>query len=497
MTWVRTGFGSLLLAAASVGSALAQRAGTVELGVFGRFTSFDHDLNFRDRLGIGARVGAFVASNLAVEGDGSYTSTQGQGKDLIRSIPLHARLVYHAPIGERYALLIGAGYTRNLFRKDYRETRSGVGGVLGVRFARGPFALRLEATGDYIPTAESNFLPPQEPGVNQAKSNWHWSGQAGGSYRIGGRRNGDRDRDRDGVRDSADQCPNTPVGDAVASNGCSLPKDGDGDGVIDRADRCPHTPAGDKVDVNGCSIPKDSDGDGVFDAADRCPNTPQGDEVDGRGCSLPRDRDNDGVPDPQDRCPNSPAGEAVDATGCLRDGDHDGVSDTIDRCPATSPGDRVDAGGCALPKDGDGDGVIDDNDRCPNTPAGAKVDAVGCELVFETGRGLVLEGVNFETGKAAILPASEAILDRVAQSLLANPAAKVEIGGHTDSRGARTANLNLSETRAAAVKAYLVRKGVDADRLATRGYGPDQPIGDNGTPQGRAQNRRVELKRTN
>jgi OOP family OmpA-OmpF porin len=94
------------------------------------------------------------------------------------------------------------------------------------------------------------------------------------------------DDDRDGVGNSIDECPNTPLGVAVDKVGC--PIDSDGDGVPDYLDKCPDTPVGVKVDEMGCPIPDiDSDGDGVFDLKDRCPDTPKGIEVDEAGCPIP------------------------------------------------------------------------------------------------------------------------------------------------------------------------------------------------------------------
>jgi outer membrane protein OmpA-like peptidoglycan-associated protein len=293
------------------------------------------------------------------------------------------------------------------------------------------------------------------------------------------------------VKNSLDQCPNTPPGEAVDANGCSLPKDADGDGVTDTLDRCPDTPAGTPVDATGC--PKDSDGDGVTDLSDKCPNTPAGTAVDASGC--PKDSDKDGVLDGVDKCPNTPAGTPVDATGCPKDSDGDGVTDLLDKCPNTPAGIGVDASGC--PFDSDGDGVIDSSDKCPNTPAGTKVDAVGCPALFGGGATLVLEGVYFATGKAILKPESQATLDRVAESLKGNPEVTVEIGGHTDNTGSKATNRRLSAARANAVRDFLISKGVDAGRLTAQGYGPDKPVADNKTVAGRAANRRVELTKTN
>lgn len=461
---VRVGLLTGVLALAGAVPVLAQQAGTVEIGAFGRYTKFESKLNFDNRLGVGGRVGVFVVRNLALEGDVTYTRTKSETGLELRHTPVHARLIYNVPVGERAAFLVGAGYVRNIFRANYRETEDGIGGLLGVRFGLSDMlALRLDATGDYIWEAESRFAPTQVPGIERKKSNFHLGGQAGLSLLLGGKRDGDSDGD--GVKNSVDACPGTPAGDAVDARGCSLPKDADGDGVLDANDRCANTPAGDKVDARGCTLPKDADGDGVVDANDKCPNTPAGTAVDANGCPRVTDTDRDGVSDDRDLCPDTPAGTKVDRFGCAMDAD--------------------------------GDGVTDDRDQCPATIAGLTVDPKGCPSAFQVGTPLVLVGVNFQTGKAVILPVSQGVLDQVAQSLVDNPDVNVEVGGHTDSQGSEAANLRLSQARADAVRQYLIGKGVAAARITAKGYGEGSPVADNTTAAGRAANRRVELNRTN
>lgn len=269
------------------------------------------------------------------------------------------------------------------------------------------------------------------------------------------------------------------------------PKDSDRDGVRDSRDKCPDTPMGATVDEHGC--PKDSDGDGVLDGIDACPDTPHGWPVDARGCPL--DTDGDGVPDGKDRCPDTPRGARVDADGCPIDSDGDGVYDGIDTCPDTPKGCKVDAKGCPL--DSDGDGVIDCSDKCPGTPRGVKVDADGCPpkaAVFpENKKELILEGVHFETDKWDITPGSMETLDRVAASLKDWPDVRVELQGHTDSSGGAAHNLQLSEKRANAVRDYLISKGVAESQVTAKGYGETQPIADNTTKEGKAQNRRTAM----
>jgi outer membrane protein OmpA-like peptidoglycan-associated protein len=109
---------------------------------------------------------------------------------------------------------------------------------------------------------------------------------------------------------------------------------------------------------------------------------------------------------------------------------------------------------------------------------------------------LTLRGVNFELGKSVLLPVSRDILTEVARSLVANPDVRVEVAGHTDSTGSRAVNERLSLARAEAVKAFLVENGVAADRMTVQGYASTQPVASNRTASGRAQNRRVELRRT-
>ncbi|HLT92309.1 MAG TPA: OmpA family protein [Woeseiaceae bacterium] len=236
----------------------------------------------------------------------------------------------------------------------------------------------------------------------------------------------------------------------------------------------------------GRAEPPDSDGDGVADPNDRCPGTPAGTPVDGFGCE--RDSDGDGVGDTRDRCPNTPAGMAVDADGCPPDSDGDGVRDDADRCPNTPRGARVDAQGCEL--DSDGDGVVDRLDRCPDTRAGARVDVRGCEIREQ----IELPGVNFETNSDRLVAGTEAALDDAAATLKRYPDIYVEVAGHTDSDGAAEYNEGLSLRRALTVRDYLVRQGVEAERLSVRGYGESQPIADNSTPEGKARNRRVVLR---
>lgn len=240
----------------------------------------------------------------------------------------------------------------------------------------------------------------------------------------------------------------------------------------------------------GPATPKwvDTDGDGVEDGSDNCPNTPAGARVDAWGCEL--DSDGDGVKDSVDQCPGTPRGVPVDANGCPNDSDGDGVSDDMDECPGTPAGQPVDAKGCEL--DDDGDGVVNRLDECPGTPAGAQVDIKGCEIKEE----ITLEGVNFQSNSDVLVPGAESILNDAAATLRMNPSINVEVAGHTDSDGAADYNEGLSARRAQTVHDFLASNGVSVDRMTVRGYGESQPIADNSSSAGKAQNRRVVLRIT-
>ena len=168
------------------------------------------------------------------------------------------------------------------------------------------------------------------------------------------------------------------------------------------------------------------------------------------------------------------------------------------------------------PKDDDQDGVFNDIDKCPESPAGSVVDETGCpppppppppktcktpgpgEKISlagcGTGDNIVLRGVNFDTNKATLTRNAKVLLDDVASELNQYQDIKVQVGGHTDSRGSAALNDGLSKRRAASVMAYLTSKGIAANRMTSAGFGPNEPIADNATAEGQELNRRVELK---
>ncbi len=115
-------------------------------------------------------------------------------------------------------------------------------------------------------------------------------------------------------------------------------------------------------------------------------------------------------------------------------------------------------------------------------------------MKVKVGRKVVLNNIFFETGKAILTKESYEELNKLVGIMTDNPSMKIEISGHTDNTGSVTINARLSTERARAVVDYLISKGIDSSRMTYMGYGPDQPVADNSTPEGRAKNRRVEFK---
>lgn len=117
----------------------------------------------------------------------------------------------------------------------------------------------------------------------------------------------------------------------------------------------------------------------------------------------------------------------------------------------------------------------------------------GSRLEVDLTRFLEGKNVRFATASDVILPDGRLLLDNVARILKTAPNIPVEISGHTDNEGDTRLNLDLSRRRAAAVKRYLISKGIAAPRLTDIGHGSDKPVADNATPEGKTRNRRIEF----
>jgi outer membrane protein OmpA-like peptidoglycan-associated protein len=227
------------------------------------------------------------------------------------------------------------------------------------------------------------------------------------------------------------------------------------------------------------AVPVDTDGDGIIDAEDKCPTVPGVAKY--QGCPVP-DTDGDGIKDDVDKCPTV-AGVAQYGGCPVPDTDGDGIKDDVDKCPTVPGLERYQ--GCPIP-DTDGDGLNDEEDKCPTVPGIAELR--GCPRPpFKA------ENVLFATGKATLVVRGKQELDILVPYFTENAGVNVTIEGHTDNTGNDKINQKLSEQRAAAAKAYLVSKGIDASRMTTVGYGATKPIADNKTAEGRKMNRRVHF----
>ncbi|MGA9520794.1 MAG: OmpA family protein [Myxococcaceae bacterium] len=181
-----------------------------------------------------------------------------------------------------------------------------------------------------------------------------------------------------------------------------------------------------------------------------------------------------------------------------KDSDNDGVGDHTDKCPRRAEDEDgfEDADGCPE-YDNDRDGVSDERDECPDEPEGRIGDGDGCpepDVSIVRGRIVIKGKVQFETGSTHLKPKSHRLLDRVAVLIKKNPEVRrVRIEGHTDEVGPKRSNQELSRDRADVVKKELIRRGVPAKKLESRGYGETRPVAPNKTAAGRAKNRRVEF----
>ncbi len=263
------------------------------------------------------------------------------------------------------------------------------------------------------------------------------------------------DTDGDGLKDGEEM--NTFKTDPLKA-------DTDGDGLSD----------GDEARLEKTDPTKaDTDGDGLSD----------GDEIrQFKTDPLKADTDNDGLKDGEEvnTLKTDPLNPDTDGDG-LKDGDE------VNRYK-TNP----------LKADTDGGTVADGIEVTRGSnPLDAKDDLPKkAELKAEVGKAIVLEGIVFETGKAGITPEAELLIETAYNTLEQNPEIAVEIRGYTDDTGSKDANIRLSQSRADAVRNHLIAKGITPERITARGFGPDNPVASNATPEGRQQNRRIEFVRT-
>jgi OmpA-OmpF porin, OOP family len=301
--------------------------------------------------------------------------------------------------------------------------------------------------------------------VDNAKKNDHYSYYSAG-LQINFK---PKDTDRDGVKDKNDLCVETYG--KVELAGCP---DKDNDGIADKDDACPEV-AG-KPEFKGCP---DTDGDGIPDPEDACPAVAGKKET--KGCP---DTDGDGVIDGEDLWP-AVFGLAIFAG--VPDTDGDGVPDNNDQCKdKKGPTQFM---GCP---DTDGDGIPDNKDNCPDV-AGVAANN-GCPAVI---MGSVMEKTVYFDPDSWIALAKYIIeMNEIAAYMNEHPEAVISVAGHADSRESENYNISLSERRADYVIEYLKKKGMKSEKIDKAFFGESKPVADNNTAEGRALNRRVEIKIT-
>ena len=276
------------------------------------------------------------------------------------------------------------------------------------------------------------------------------------------------DRDGDGVHDPLDACADTAgvASEDPKKHGCPI-LDKDSDGILDAVDACMDAVgvASDDAKKHGCPV-LDKDGDGVLDAVDACPEALGVADPDAlkNGCPVGGDRDGDGIADPVDACAELKGSASADpkTNGCPSDTDGDGVRDDVDACPSEAGADS------SKPQH-----------------RGCRADAI---------LNLGAPGIEFDGGGVTLRATSDAGLEAVASFLKEHvELVKVEVQAHTDNQGAKRINKTISQDRAGALVAALVKRGVAANRLVAKGYGDEVPRVSNDTPEGQAKNRRVQF----
>lgn len=453
----------------------------VDLGIFGGYHWFakDTELGFADddpgargyknSWMLGFRPALKLNSLFAVEGELGFLPTKVRRHTDIQSRILAWRVqgLVHllSPRMIRPFFVLGIGGTSN-FPEDETIVSKDTDAVfhtgLGLKVEPSEaFGLRLDGR---------MLFPPRTGGVDLTLE---YEVLLGIYARLGSMEEApkappvDPDSDKDGIVAEADKCPNEAEDkDGFQDEDGCVDADNDGDGVADANDACPNDAAS---TTDGCPN-KDLDNDGLMGAADKCPS--EAEDVDNfqdeDGCPD-NDNDGDGIADAADKCANEAEDKDSfqDEDGCVdADNDADGIADASDKCANE-----------AESKNG-----YQDDDGCP--------DEIPAAVKAFTGK---IEGITFASGSDVIDPKSYPTLDNAVKVLIEFTNINLEISGHTDDRGNKDKNKDLSKLRAEAVKKYFVDKGVDAARLTAVGYGSEKPIADNKTSAGRAANRRIEF----
>lgn len=490
----------ILLLAGALGMyalpAMAQEKGTVELGGFGRFTSYDGSFSTarkkENSYGAGGRFGYFVSPKFLLEADGSFNATDlenyftGQLSAPIRYMPFHLRGLYHAPMGNKWNFLIGGGPVLNHYGKSSNATVKtitgndfGIGGLVGLRYkVNNWLSLRGDGTLDFMPSPRNGSDAIQalgvSPSVGDPSKNTHLGAQLGLSIYP----NSKCTKRLDGI----DLMPNTAsvqTGQAVNFNVTGKLCDGSST-----------TPQ-----VTYAVMPSGTIGsNGVFSS-----NTPGTYRVIARTLTG-KYADTSTVtvsappPPPPPPAPKLSRIEISPKTANLKLGES--ASYTVNGTWSDGNSRAMRADECSIATEGSptasawsyswsrsGDYAV--TATCMGVSDKATASVRGLSVVLRA-----MFGTNKYSDASSVDKMS---LDQVAENMKADPTIKVYVDGHTDWRNSVKYNAWLSQKRAEFIQRQLVKRGIDKARTTVRAFGECKPAADNSTAEGMAQNRRVEV----
>jgi hypothetical protein len=488
----------LVAGAAALASvpALAQEKGTVELGGFGRFTSYDETFDVarkrQNSYGGGGRLGYFFSPRFSLELDGSFNATDlesyfaGQLSSPIRYWPFHLRGLYHAPLGSGFNLLLGGGPVLNHYGKSSNTSVKtingqdfGVGGLVALRYrVTESWSIRADGTIDFMPSPRNGSqdildLGPTNP--DEVSKNIHLGAQLG----LGLYPNARCTKRLDAI----DLLPNS----ATVTTGQSVQFNVTGR-LCDGSSTTPQvtyavTPSG----TIGASGVFSSTTPGSFRVIARTLN--------GRLADTSTVTVNAPPPPPPPPPPPTLSRIAIaPRTSALKPGESvtyaitgtwsDGNTRAMraDECSLSADGSPT-ASGWTYSWSRSGDYTV--TATCLGQSDRASAAVRGLTAVLRA-----MFGPNQYSAASRIDRMS---LDSVAGVMQADPTLRVYIDGHTDWRNSTRYNGWLGERRAEFIQRQLVRRGIARERLFARSFGECRPAADNSTEEGMAQNRRVEL----
>lgn len=492
-----------LLALALAAPAVAQNKGTIEIGAFVKFTDYDNSFGTaeknRNSWGGGGRLGYFFGSKWALELDGSANATDviqffnGFGSTALTYYPFHLRLLFNQKLGSNspFTWILGAGPGYNRYGKEvagepgFKGDDWGVGALTGFRaMLTSWLAFRVDGTLDYVPSPNngSDEVVGQAAGITAAEpadKNVTLGGQAGLSLMLGMCK-----KDRDGTTITPTTATVT-TGGTVSFSGTAT--------NCGKADQVVYTVSG----------PGSIDQTGRFTATTAGNATVTACGRSNKLCSTASVTINAPAPPPPPvpvrtltRCEVTPAtsqpriDQPVTYTVTLYYSD--GTSQPMSGATFVAAGGNVN--GNAISWSTPGSKTITVN--CGTGEGGSSVSGTATADVQQF-RITVRDSAFFEYNKTVIYRQDDQRqLNDIAKVLIANPEIRLLIDGHADADGRVAYNERLAMNRANALKAYLGRQGVPVDRMTIvlRSFGECVPVEPNATAEGRAMNRRAELR---